>query len=32
MLLNLTHILTEKFTKNFKLNDILNFYNIDKTC
>lgn len=30
MLLNLTHILTEKFTKNFKLNDILNFYNIDK--
>lgn len=30
MLLNLTHILTEKFTKNFKSNDILNFYNIDK--
>ena len=29
-MLNLTHILTEKFTKNFKLNDILNFYNIDK--
>lgn len=30
MLLNLTHILTENFTKNFKSNDILNFYNIDK--
>lgn len=30
MLLNLTHILTEKFTKNFKSSDILNFYNIDK--